>query len=610
MALKSFSVFTSFKAKDGMSGVFQNMKNKASGFGGQLSKLKAQSQQVGTTFKNSFDGVKTAIGGVVTAVAAGVVTQTLGSWVEKASDLQETLGKTNETFKTDSNSVIEWSKTSIKSMGLAQQTALDTAALYGDMGTGMGMTSKRASEMAMSLTQLSADMASFKNVSQDITSNALKSIFTGETETLKNLGVVMTQENLEEYAEKIGAGKKFKDMSQTEKIELRFNYVMEATKNSQGDFARTGGNFANQSRMFQENKKEMETRLGNIMLPKYNAVMKSLNSTLAKYAPTIEKGFGALFKNFEEGIRICSPLFVKFQELFKTFNSIIMPLIQSSLPMIKTLLSSVIVPALGLVIDSINTLFKGIKFVYDVGSAFYNFVKSNWLPFLLMLPAVIMGVVGAIKLVQMALDIWRLKMALLKMEGGLMSVVMNTKLVSSIGAFTSAIWKSVTALAAQTVAFLTSPVGLITLGIMALVGVVILLWKNWDKVTATVVSWWNSTKELLSSFWATCRDIFSKVGSFIKDNFINILLSALGPVGFIIQSLMNLPQIIKQIKTGGGIKIEGLDGGDVSKKSPKVKGNKNGSIEVKTTIDNKTGYDASTSTSLQSPSDLKLKPAN
>ena len=610
MASKSFSVFTSFKAKDGMSGVFQNMKNKASGFGGQLSKLKAQSQQVGTTFKNSFNGVKTVIGGVVTAVAAGVVTQTLGSWVEKASDLQETLGKTNETFKADSNSVIEWSKTSIKSMGLAQQTALDTAALYGDMGTGMGMTSKRASEMAMSLTQLSADIASFKNTDQALSANALKGIFTGETEALKNLGVVMTQENLQDFANKNGMNKKIKDMTQSEKIELRYKYVMESTKNSQGDFQRTGGNFANQQRMFEENKKEMETRLGNIMLPKYNAVMKSLNATLTKYAPVIEKGFGALFKNFEEGIRICSPLFVKFQELFKTFNSVIMPLIQSSLPMIKILLSSVVVPALGLVIDSINTLFKGIKFVYDVGSAFYNFVKSNWLPFLLMLPAVIMGVVGATKLVQTALDIWRLKMALLKMEGGLMSVVMNTKLVSSIGAFTSAIWKSVTALAAQTVAFLTSPVGLITLGIMALIGVVILLWKNWDKVTATVVGWWNSTKELLSSFWATCQDVFSKVGSFIKDNFINILLMALGPVGFIIQSLMNLPQIIKQIKAGGGIKIEGSDGGDVSGKSPKVKGNKNGSIEVKTTIDNKTGYNAQTSTSLQSPSNLKLKPAN
>lgn len=609
MASKSFSVFTSFKAKDGMSGVFQNMKNKASGFGGQLNKLKTQSQQAGVSLKNSFDGVKTAIGGIVTAVAASVVTQTLGSWVDKASDLQETLGKANETFQNDSQSVIEWSKNSIKSMGLAQQTALDTAALYGDMGTGMGLTTKRAAEMSTTLTQLSADIASFKNTDQSAAATALSGIFTGETQAMKKLGIVMTQENLQDYASRNGIGKKLKDMSQSEKIELRYKYVMEATKNSQGDFMRTGGNFANQKRMFEENKKEMETRLGNIMLPKYNAVMKSLNSSFAKYSPTIEKGFGNLFKNFEEGLKICSPLFVKFQALFKTFSSIVMPLIQSSMPMIKTLLVSVIVPALGLVIDSINNLFKGIKFVFDVGSAFYNFIKSNWLPLLLMLPIAIVGVTTAIKGVQTALDIWRLKMALLRMEGGLMSVVMNTKLVQSIGAFTSAIWKSVTALAAQTVAFLTSPVGLITLGIMALIGVVILLWKNWDKVTATVVSWWNSTKELLSGFWATCKDVFSKVGSFIKDNFINILLMALGPVGFIIKSLMNLPQIIKQIKAGGGIKIEGVDGGDVKDKSPKVNGNKNGSIEVKTTIDNKTGYKAETNTSLQSPSNLQLKPA-
>lgn len=609
MASKSFSVFTSFKAKDGMSGVFQNMKNKASGFGGQLNKLKTQSQQAGTTLKNSFDGVKSAITGVIALIATSVVTQTLGKWVDKASDLQETLGKTNETFKTDSQSVIEWSKTSIKSMGLAQQTALDTAALYGDMGAGMGMTTKRASEMAMSLTQLSADIASFKNTDQALSANALKGIFTGETEALKNLGVVMTETNLQEFAKKKGVGGKLKDMSQAQKIELRYQYVMEATKNSQGDFLRTGGNYANQARMFEENKKEMETRLGNIMLPKYNAVMKSLNATITKYSPTIEKGFGALFKNFEEGLRICSPLLVKFQELFKTFNSILMPIAQTSMPMFKTVLATVIVPALGLVIDSINNLFKAIKFVFDMGSAFYNFVKNNWLPLLLMLPIAIVGVASACKLVQTALDIWRLKMALLRMEGGLMSVLMNTKLVQSIGMFTSAIWKSVTALAAQTMAFLMSPVGLITLGIMALIGVVILLWKNWDKVTATVVSWWNSTKELLSGFWATCKDVFSKVGSFIKDNFINILLMALGPVGFIIKSLMNLPQIIKQIKAGGGIKIEGVDGGDVKNKSPKVNGNKNGSIEVKTTIDNRTGYNAETNTSLQSPSNLKLKPA-
>lgn len=80
-------------------------------------------------------------------------------------------------------------------------------------------------------------------------------------------------------------------------------------------------------------------------------------------------------------------------------------------------------------------------------------------------------------------------------------------------------------------------------------------------------------------------------------------------MGFIIQSLLKLPSINKQLKSGGGIKIEGMDGKDVQQKQPKVKGNKNGSIEVKTTIDNRTGYNAQTSTSLQSPNGLSLKPA-
>jgi len=606
MASNAFSVYTSFKAKDGMSAVFQSMKNKASVFGGQLNKLKSQTQVVGTKIKglkNSFDGVKTAIGGVVTAIAAGVVANTLQSWVDKASDLQETLGKTNETFKGDAGGVIEWSKNSIKLMGLAQQTALDTAALYGDMGAGMGMNTKRAAEMAKSLTQLSADIASFKNVDQAITSNALKSIYTGETETLKNLGVVMTQENLQEFAKKIGMNKKVKDMSQSEKIELRYQYVMESTKNSQGDFLRTGGNFANQQRMFEENKKEMETRLGSILLPKYNAVMKSLNGMFAKYSPGIEKGFGKLFKNFEEGLKICSPLFEKFQGLFKTFNSTIMPIILQNLPMIKTLLSSVVVPALGVVIDTIGFAFKAIKTVYDIGSGLFDFIKSNWLPLLLILPAAIIGV-------RFAIDMLRLKMALCRMEGGLLSILINTKLITSLIAFKAKTLETLTSIAAKAAAFMLTPWGIAILGITAIVGAVILLWKNWDKVTAVVGTWWNNTKTFLGELWVKCKEVFSAVGNFIKEHFVDILLFALGPVGQIIAALKNIPNLLKDIKNHGKtIKIEGEDGNEIQTKTPKINNNgKNGQIEVKTTIDNRTGYKATTSTSLQSPNNLRLKP--
>lgn len=567
MALNSYSVYTSFKAKDGMSNVFKNMKNRATGFGRQLDKLKLQAQTSGKKIRNSFNNVKKAFVGIMAVLAANTVKKTLDSWIERASDLQETLGKTNETFKSNANEVIAWSKNSIKSMGLAQQTALDTAALYGDMGTGMGMTTKRASEMATSLTQLSADIASFKNVDQSLSANALKGVFTGETEALKNLGTVMTQENLEEYAKKMGINKKFKDMSQTEKIELRYNYVVASNKNASGDFLRTGGNYANQSRMFEEQKKQLETNLGDIMLPKYNAVMKSLNAILIKYSPTIEKGFGAMFKNFEDGIKICSPLLEKFKNLIQVLATTIMPLFKATMPIIKTLLQFAVVPALIVAIDTITALIKIVSGGFTAIRNIYSFVKDNWLPLLLMTPMAIIGVVGAMRLVQTAIDIWRVKMALLRMEGGLFAVLMQTKLVQSIGAFASAVWKSVTALAAQTAAFLMSPVGLIMLGVMALVGVVILLWKNWDKVTATFKK------------FAQMYDNFKK----------------------------------KHPKIFGGnskstIEVQGADGKDVKNKTvnqnPK---NKNGRIDIGVKVDSPNA-NTTTKLDLENPSGMTLIP--
>lgn len=567
MVANSYSVYTSFKAKDGMSNVFKNMKNRATGFGGQLEKLKTQAQSSGDKIKNSFSNVKSALVGIMTVLAANTVKQTLDSWVEKASDLQETLGKTNETFKTNSTEVIAWSKQSIKSMGLAQQTALDTAALYGDMGTGMGMTTKRASEMATSLTQLSADIASFKNVDQSLSANALKGIFTGETEALKNLGTVMTQENLENYAERIGLNKEFKDMSQTEKIELRYKYVMASNKNAQGDFLRTGGNYANQSRMFEEQKKQLETNLGDIMLPKYNAVMKSLNAILIKYSPTIQKGFGALFKNFEEGVKICSPLFEHFQGLVKVFATTVIPLIQSSMPIIKNILESMVVPALIVVIDTITETFRIIKWGFVFIKNLYSFIKDNWLPLLGATPLAIMGVAGAMRVVQTAIDIWRLKMALLRMEGGLFSVLMQTKLVQSIGAFASAVWKSVTALAAQTAAFLMSPVGLITLGIVGLVSVVVLLWKNWDKVTRAFKK------------FAEMYDNFKKRHPKIFGN-----------------------------NTKSSVEIQGANGTDVKNKTVKQnEKNKNGRIDIGVKVDSPNA-NTSTTLDLENPSGMTLIP--
>lgn len=633
MSLNAFSVYTKFKAVDGMSGVFQSMKNRASMFGGQLGKLKSSVQTVGSNFKSTFDGMRGAVTGLVATVTAGAVANTLSNWVDKASDLQETLGKTNETFKDNAFSVVNWSKNSIKTMGLAQQTALDTAALYGDMGTGMGMTTKRASEMAMTLTQLSADLASFKNQDQTLMQNALKGIFTGETEALKNIGTVMTQENLQEFAKNLGIDKKIKDMSQTEKIELRFQYVMASTKNSQGDFLRTGENFANQSRIFEQNKIELETKLGAILLPKYNAVMKSLNTTIAKYSPAMIKGFGSMFEKFENGLKICMPLFEKFKNLFKTFNSIVMPAFRSSLPIIKVLLSTVIVPVLGLTIDTINILFKSLKFAY-------GFVKKYWLPLLIAaLPIAITGV-------QMAIDTFKLHVTLAAMEGKTFTF-WNTAMGMSLEKLKFSFFNGVKAIkmfgvAAKmaalnfvtfSAAVLTNPITWIVVGIAAVISAIVLLWKHWDKVVnfiKTSVEWLTTSTfgklisclfpfigviALIIKNWNTLKTTFINsvvtIGKFFKEHFIDILFAALNPIYTIIKGLGLLGSIISDIKNGKPIQLNWNNPPaipPINTKTAQSQKGIGGVVEVKTVVENKNNSDIYTSASLIQPHNLQLKP--
>ena len=202
--------------------------------------------------------------------------------IKFSSDMEESLNKTRISFGDSAKSVIQWSETSIRAMGLAQGSALDAAALFGDMGTSMGIARDDAAKMSMRLVQLGADLASFKNIPIQQAMNALAGVFTGETESLKLLGVVMLETNLNAFALSQGINKKIEKMTEAEKVALRYAYVLDKTKNAQGDFARTSEGAANQMRMFQENLKELAASFGEVMLPAFTGVLKVINEFLVK----------------------------------------------------------------------------------------------------------------------------------------------------------------------------------------------------------------------------------------------------------------------------------------------------------------------------------------
>lgn len=156
------------------------------------------------------------------------------------------------------------------------------AALFGDMATSMGFSQEEAAKMSTDLVALAGNLASFKNVSLDQVETALKSIYTGETESLKNFGIVMTEANLQAYALSRGIETTTSAMSQSEKVALRLQYVLDSTKNAQGDFARTSDSTANQLRILSESLKELAAIAGKELIPMVLPIIKQLNQIIQK----------------------------------------------------------------------------------------------------------------------------------------------------------------------------------------------------------------------------------------------------------------------------------------------------------------------------------------
>ncbi len=246
--------------------------------------MKAMSKSLKNTGKEiSSAGASLAKG--ITLPIAGALTAS----IKYASDLTESTNKVDVAFKGSAGEVKNWSKTTLKSFGIAKGTALDMASLFGDMGTAMGQTPKEAASMSESLVGLAGDLASFKNIGVDQAQDALKGIFTGEGESLKTLGVVMQDSTLQAYAQANGYKKSYSEMSQSEKVALRYAYVMDATKNAQGDFANTSSGTANQLRIVQESLKQLAATMGENLLPVINPILQKINEWVEKFS-SLDKG--------------------------------------------------------------------------------------------------------------------------------------------------------------------------------------------------------------------------------------------------------------------------------------------------------------------------------
>ena len=212
--------------------------------------------------------------------------------LELGSDLSEVQNVVDVTFPHMTAQVDEFAKKAFKSFGLSETMAKQYSGTYGAMAKAFGFTEKAAYDMGTTLSGLAGDVASFYNRSQDEAYTKLKSVFTGETESLKDLGIVMTQTALDSYALANGFGKTTSAMTEAEKVSLRYQFVQNQLAAATGDFARTSDSWANQCRILSLQVQSTMATVGQGLINLFTPIIKIVNVVIGKIA-TLANAFKA-----------------------------------------------------------------------------------------------------------------------------------------------------------------------------------------------------------------------------------------------------------------------------------------------------------------------------
>lgn len=248
-----------------------------SGFERGAKELKSNGEKTANTVGNIMKGI----------IGADIVKSTVGALVDfgekaitLASDLQEVQNVVDVTFVESAEDVNSFAKSASESFGLSELQAKQYTGTLGAMVKSMGISEAEAKDMSISMTGLVGDMASFYNLDHDTAFEKIRSGLSGETEPLKQLGINMSVANLEAYRLSKGIKTAYDAMTEAERVQLRYSFIMDQTNDAQGDFSRTQDALANQMRILRNNIDTLAANIGNNFLPIASAGVRAINNLL------------------------------------------------------------------------------------------------------------------------------------------------------------------------------------------------------------------------------------------------------------------------------------------------------------------------------------------
>lgn len=253
-----------------------------------------------SNLSNSFSSLKSV---AMRALSLTALVRLGKEMVTLSSDLIEVQNVVDTTFGSMASDINEFASSALKSFGLTELQAKQYSSTIGAIVKATGLSTDATLEMSEGITKLTGDVASLYNLDHDVAFEKLRSGITGETEPLKSLGVIMTEDNLEAYRLAQGITTSYSAMSQAEKTALRYNFILDTLADSQGDFSKTQSSWSNQVRILTGNIQQLGAILGGFLQKILYPILTVVNQIIAlaiSGASALAKMFGFDMESIQE----------------------------------------------------------------------------------------------------------------------------------------------------------------------------------------------------------------------------------------------------------------------------------------------------------------------
>lgn len=317
------------------------------------------------------------------AVAAGAAVKFGIDAVGAASDLNETVNKSQVVFGKHAKDMEDWAGRAATSLGLSKNAALGAASQFGDLFSQLGSTKKEAAQTAVNVVSLATDLGSFHNLETAEVLDQISGAMRGEYDSIQRIIPGLSDARVKEEALRASGKKSVDALTEREKAMAALTIIQKDSVNATNDFTETSGSLANQQKILRAQLENVSASLGQKLLPVAVKLATFANDTLI---PALKR-FGAYLAE------VLPPIFERIRAVVNKVLGMIRGDVSGNMGAIRETFANVvsIIRILWakfgkILVDNARSTFKNIrtviggalKIVQGIVKVFSSALKGDW----------------------------------------------------------------------------------------------------------------------------------------------------------------------------------------------------------------------------------------